>query len=84
MTDITDVERLTYEAVEEIQGIKHDNGQFPDYAILSEVYNYMRPELSHNVEKSTLDALRVLYKRGMIEFHRNINGTLMFGIKTKQ
>ena len=37
-------ERLAYEAVKEIQDIKNGNGQRPDFAVLFEVYNYLRPE----------------------------------------
>lgn len=85
--ELTDNERNAYEAVAEIQDIKRAGGQMPDYAILHEVYNQLRPELPAGFESAILRALRTLYRRGLIEYHRTVNGTPMFGIinpKTKQ
>lgn len=82
MTELTEIERTTYEAVSEIQGIKHDNGQAPGFAMLFEVYNFLRPEMGVGVESQVLGALRTLYRRGLVEFHQTVNGIPMFGIKT--
>lgn len=74
-------ESLAYEAVEEIQGITRDSGRSPDFALINEVYNFLRPELPQGFESGVLDALRALYRRGLIEFHQTVNGIPMFGIK---
>lgn len=78
--DLTCDEGLAYEAVREIQEIKRDNRQRPDYALLFEVYNYLRPELAEGFEGKILQALRCLYRKGLIVFHKNVNGVPMFGI----
>lgn len=71
--ELTPIQQIAYDAVAEIQDMKRDGGKAPDYATINEVVNYMREEL--------LEALRGLYKQGVIEFHKNINGIPMFGIK---
>lgn len=80
MSELTIDEQRAYEAVAEIQDIKRAGGQMPDYAILHEVYNQLRPELPAGFESAILRALRTLYRRGLIEYHRTVNGTPMFGI----
>lgn len=78
---LTDYERSAYEAIREIQEIKADNGKGPCYAILFEVYNQLRHELPAGFETQILQALRTLYRRGLIEFRQTLNGIPMFGIK---
>ncbi len=79
--NLTSLELTVYEAVEEIQGIKHYNGQQPDYALLPEVYNFLRPESPEGFERDALSALRSLYRRGLITFHQTVNKIPMFGVK---
>lgn len=74
-------ERLAFEAVEEIQSMKRDNRREPDYAMIFEVYNFLRPELPAGFEPSILEALRNLYRKNLIVHHKNINGIPMFGVK---
>lgn len=75
-----DIDTLVLEAVEEIQTIKCDTARHPDYALLPEVHNFLRPELPEGFEPAVLSSLRTLYRRGIIEHHRNVNGIPMFGI----
>lgn len=78
---MTEDERLVYDAVKEIQGMKNDSNIQPDYAILFEIFNYLRHETPDNFESNILQTLRTLYRKGFIEFHKNVNGVPMFGIK---
>lgn len=78
---LTDSENAAYGAVKEIQEMKHDSGLQPDYAMLYEVYNFLRPELPNGFEQSILESLRMLYRRGLIVFHKSVNGIPMFGVK---
>lgn len=79
--ELTDSEKAALEAVADIQEMKRDGGQTPDYALLPEVYNFLRPELPAGFEADILKSLRALYRRGLIEFHQTVNGIPMFGIK---
>lgn len=81
MIELTPDERTAYEAVDEIQGIKREYRQVPDYAMLPEIYNFLRPELPAGFEQPILNALRSLYRRGLISYHSTVNGIPMFGIK---
>lgn len=74
-------EQLVYDAVEEIQGIKKDSLQSPDLAMLTEVYNFLRPELPSGFEATVLQALRTLCRKCEIMYRMTVNGTPMFGIK---
>lgn len=78
---LTETERITLDAVVEIQGIKRESGRSPDFAMLHEVYNFLRPELLQGFEGAVLGALRNLCRRGLIDFHQNVNGVPMFGVK---
>lgn len=60
-------------AVEEIQGIKHDNGQSPDFATFDEVFNSVKVEMT--------EALRELCRQHKLEYHKNVNGIISFGVK---
>lgn len=79
--ELTDSEKTALEAVADIQEMKRDGGQTPDYALLPEVYNFLRPELPAGFEADILKSLCALYRRGLIEFHQTVNGIPMFGIK---
>lgn len=76
MTDInlTPMERIALDAVSEIQDIKRNNGNQPDYAMLDEIINSLRAEV--------LESLRDLYRKGFITHHHNINGISLFGVKS--
>lgn len=79
--DLSEIESVVYDAVDEIQGMKRDSGQVPDFALIFEVCNFLRPELPQGFESDVMGALRSLYCRGMIEYHQNVNGVPMFGVK---
>ncbi len=79
--ELTETERISLEAVGEIQGIKRESGRAPDFAMLHEVYNFLRPELPQGFEGAVLGALRTLCRRGLIEVHQTVNLIPMFGIK---
>ena len=81
MAELTTNEQHAYEAVAYIQGVKREYGREPHYAMLHEVYNQLRPELPSGFESAILQALRTLYRRGLIEHHRTVNGMPMFGVK---
>ena len=70
---LSDIQRLTYDAVKEIVDIKRGGGQAPAFASLTEVNNFFHVEI--------LEALRELYRRGLITHHTSINKIPMFGIK---
>lgn len=74
-------EQLVYDAVEEIQGIKKDSMQSPDFATLTEVYNFLRPELPSGFEATVLQTLRTLCRKCKITYRMTVNGIPMFGIK---
>lgn len=71
--ELAPIQQIAYDAVSEIQDMKRVGGKSPDFATIDEVVNYMREEL--------LEALRVLYRQGKIEFHKTVNGVPMFGVK---
>lgn len=79
--ELTKYEQITLEAIDEIQGVKREYRQVPDYAQLHEVYNYLRPELPSGFEPQVFGALRSLCRRGLIECHVTVNKLPMFGIK---
>ena len=69
----SEIQRLTYDAVKEIVDIKRGSDQAPAFASLTEVNNFFHVEI--------LEALRELYRRGLITHHTSINKIPMFGIK---
>ena len=71
--ELTPIQQIAYDAVTEIQDIKRAGGKAPDFATIDEIVNYMREEL--------LESLRGLYRGGKVEFHKTVNGILMFGVK---
>ena len=80
MIQLSEYERIVYDAVKEIQEIKTESRQEPNMALLFEVYNFVRPELNEDCEKDVLTTLRVLYRKGVITFRKNLNGIPMFAI----
>lgn len=76
-----DLEKVVLDAIEEIQGIKTDTGQSPNYVFIAEVYNFLRPELPQGFESSVLQCLRVLCRKGLISYSLTVNGAVMFGVK---
>ena len=80
MIQLSEYERIVYDAVKEIQEIKTESRQEPNMALLFEVYNFVRPELNEGCEKDVLTTLRVLYRKGLIIFRKNLNGIPMFAI----
>ena len=72
-TALTPVQQMAYDAVREIVDIKQGNNQAPALASLTEVNNMFHAEI--------LEALRELYRRGLITHHTSINKIPMFGIK---
>ena len=81
MDQLTDIERLVYDTIREIQDMKRDNGQSPDYAMHFEINNFLRPALPDGFETDILKALRLLCRRRLIQFHHTVNGLLMFCLK---
>ena len=67
------MEQMTLDAIEEIQSMKRDVGKAPDFATLIEVENSFRVELK--------EAINSLVRKGRIEWHKTVNGVLMFGVK---
>lgn len=72
-TQLSDIQRLTYDAVKEIVDIKRGSDRAPAFASLTEVNNFFHVEI--------LEALRELYRRGLITHHTSINKIPMFGVK---
>ncbi len=81
---MTDIERMVFETIAEIQGSKRESGRFPDYAMMEEVLNSLRPKLGprfDSLKEEAVGALRKLCREKRIEYHLTINKLLMFGIK---
>lgn len=76
MTDVnlTPIERIALDTVNEIQNIKRSEGGYPDYAALEEIINSLRAEI--------LESLRRLYRKGLVTHHLNVNGISLFGVKS--
>lgn len=72
-TQLNDMQRLTYEFLKEVVDIKRGDGIAPAYASLNEIHNMFHVEI--------LEALRELYRRGLITHHTSINKIPMFGLK---
>lgn len=70
---MTELEKIVYDTVMEIQRIKADNKELPDFATQREIYNSFKVEI--------LTALRSLYLNGLIVHRHTVNGENMFGIK---
>ena len=70
---MTEFEKIVYDTVSEIQRIKTENKQAPDFALEREVYNSIKAEI--------LTALRSLYLQGLIEHRRSLNGENLFRLK---
>ncbi len=74
--ELPEYEQIALNAIKEIQELKKSNQQFPDFANKTEIYNSIKVEI--------MEALRSLYRKGLIEFHRNVNGIEMFGLKENE
>lgn len=70
---MTPIEQVTIEALSEVQQFRKDAGKEPSFATMDEILNSLKAEI--------LEALRSLYKQGKVEFHKNVNGVPMFGVK---
>lgn len=70
---MTQFEQIVYDIVRDIQDIKRDNRQIPDYVFTTEIQNSINVDI--------LEALRNLYRNGYIEHHKTVNKADMFGIK---
>ena len=71
--ELNPMEQMAIDAIEEIQSMKHDSGKAPDFATMIEVENSFRVELK--------EAINSLVRKGCIEWHKTVNGVLMFGVK---
>ena len=72
-SELTPVEQLAYDAIEEIQVIKREKALVPDHALMTEVSNSIMTDVK--------EAINSLVRKGRIEWHKNVNGVLMFGVK---
>ena len=66
------MQRLAYDTVVEILGIKRGTVE-PCMAHINEIRNSLNVEL--------MEALRTLYRRGLLTYHIDINKNPMFGLK---
>lgn len=73
MSELTPIEQIILDTIDEIQSMKRDGGKAPDYATLIEIENSFRVELK--------EAINSLVRKGRVEWHKNVNGIPMFGIK---
>lgn len=72
MTDLTPMESIAFELIDEIQTRHREESAAPDYATMREVTDMLEGEMRC--------ALRNLYRRGLIEYHSTINGMPMFSL----
>lgn len=71
--ELTNIEQLLLDIIDEIQSMKRDGRKLPDFATMIEIENSFRVELK--------EALNSLCRKGRLEWHKNVNGIPMFGIK---
>lgn len=71
-TELTLMQRLAYETIEEILDVKRGNTE-PCVAHITEIRNSMGVEL--------MEALRGLYTKGVISVSKDLNQNPMFQIK---
>lgn len=76
MTDLTPMESIAFELIDEIQTRHREESAAPDYATMREVTDMMEDEMR--------SALRNLYRRGLIEYHATVNGMPMFSLTTNE
>lgn len=69
--EVTPMQRLAYDAIEEIINLKRGNVD-PCVAHINEIRNSLNVEL--------MEALRELYRKGVLEHHADINKNPMFSI----
>lgn len=86
LTDPETLDQQIFDAISEIQGIKRDSHLFPDYAMMPEVFNFLRPEYGERFEAMEADlkeGIRRLCRVKRIEWHMTVNGVLMFGVRNQ-
>lgn len=86
LTDPETLDQQIFDAISEIQGIKRDSRLFPDYAMMPEVFNFLRPEYGErfeNMEADLKEGIRRLCRAKRIEWHMTVNGILMFGVRNQ-
>lgn len=71
-TEITTMQRLAYDTVAEITELKRGNTE-PCLAHINEIRNSLNVEL--------MEALRELYRKGVLAYHADLNKNPMFSIK---
>lgn len=70
---MTPLQQIAYDTIREIQQVKKDTGVFPDRVSMTEISNSIMIDLK--------EAINQLSLAGVLEWHRNINGVPMFGVK---
>lgn len=70
---MTTIEQMTFDTIGEIQSMKRDGGKSPDFATMREVENSFRVEIK--------EAINQLVRAGLVEWHKDVNGNPMFGVK---
>lgn len=86
LTDPETLDQQIFDAISEIQGIKRDSHLSPDYAMMPEVFNFLRPEYGERFETMEADlkeGIRRLCRAKRIEWHMTVNGVLMFGVRNQ-
>lgn len=85
-TDPEAIDQQLFDTISEIQGMKRDSHLFPDYAMMPEVFNFLRPEYGERFETMEADlkeGIRRLCRAKRIEWHMTVNGVLMFGVRNQ-
>lgn len=77
------LEYTLYDTIAEIQDMKRFGKVHPDYALLTEIHNSLKPEYGDNLDSmkpQILEALRNLYRAKLVMSYKTVNGVLMFDI----
>lgn len=70
---MTQLERMIFNAVSERQQMNRTARRSPDFATMPEIMNALAVEVKESLNRLVNDNL--------LEWHQNINGVRMFGIK---
>lgn len=70
---MTQLERMIFNAVSERQQMNRAAKKSPDFATMPEIMNSLAVEVKESINRLVNDNL--------LEWHQNINGVRMFGIK---
>lgn len=73
---MTPLQQLIYDSISEIQSMKRDGGKAPDLATMRELDNSIQVEIKESINQ--------LVRNGLIIWHKDINGNLMFGVNNEQ